>query len=67
MSCVLSGVCKFERLYKLDVLSISRPWTTAADQDAEGYVSTPSTAPLPCAEVLSIIVSLFERRVESLE
>ena len=38
VSCVLSRVFKFKRFYKLEVLSISGPWTTAADPDVEGYV-----------------------------
>ena len=47
---------EFERLYKLDVLSISGPWTTAADRDAEGYVTTPSTTPLSCAGVVRSLI-----------
>ena len=42
--------------YKLEVLSISGSWTTAADREKEGYVTTPSTTPLPCADVLSLVV-----------
>ena len=37
---------------------ISGPWTTAANRDAEGYVTAPSTTQLPCAGVISIIVLL---------
>ena len=49
LGCIL---CKFERLYKLEVLSISRPRTTAADMEAESYATTQFL----CADILSIVV-----------
>ena len=39
------------------ILSVSGPWTTAVGRDLEGYMTL--TTPIPCANVLSIGVSLF--------
>ena len=50
---------EYASLRGYEIMSILGPWTPTVDQDIEGYVITLSSTPLPCVDVLSIVVSLF--------